>query len=82
METEVLDVKSVPAISELKILSVNSAAKIMGIDKGEILHAMEVYVQSGGRDGLAYMERGMRKAIRAGAIKAYLMNQEKKVLYA
>lgn len=80
--TEILDVKSVPEISELKILTVNTAAKIMGIDKSEIVHAMELYVQSNGRDGLPYMERGARRSIRAGAIKDYLIHQEKKVLYA
>ncbi len=86
MESEVTtlisDVQSVPALNELTILTVNSAARIMGIDKSEIRHAMEIYVQSGGRDGLAFMERGTRKSVRAGAIKAYLLNQERKVLYA
>ena len=82
METEVLDVKSVPEISELKILTIRSAAALLGIDKADITHAMELYVQSNGRDGLPYMERGARRSIRAGALKEYLMKQERKVLYA
>lgn len=82
METEILDVKSVPEISELKILTIRSAAALLGIDKADITHAMELYVQSNGRDGLPYMERGARRSIRAGALKEYLMKQERKVLYA
>ena len=82
METEILDVKSVPEISELKILTIRSASALLGIDKADITHAMELYVQSNGRDGLPYMERGARRSIRAGALKEYLMKQERKVLYA
>lgn len=78
---EIVEVEGVGRVSELALLSINRAAKMMAVDKSEIYHAMDVYVQSGGRDGLAFMVRGSRRSIRAGAIREYLVSQERKVLF-
>ena len=80
--TEVVEMEKVGRISELALLTINKAAKLMSVDRSEIYHAMDVHVQSGGRDGIAYIERGSgRRLIRAGAIREYLVNQERKVLF-
>lgn len=79
--TEVVEMEKVGRISELALLTINKAAKLMSVDRSEIYHAMDVYVQSGGRDGLPFLVRGSRRSIRAGAIREYLLNQERKVLF-
>ena len=65
-------------ICELELMSVNRAAKLLRINKVEVENAMDLFKQSGGRDGLAYIAKGSRRVIRAGAIKAWLIAQERK----
>lgn len=52
------------------------------MNKNEIETAMDLFRQSGGRDGLAYIAKGSRRVIRAGAIKAWLIAQERKEIAA
>lgn len=80
-ENEVVEMGRVGRISELALLTVSRAARLMSVDKSEILHAMDVYVESNGRDGLPFLVRGCRRSIRAGAIREYLVHQERKVLF-
>ena len=70
------------AICELELMSVNRAAKLLRVNKNEIETAMDLFKQSGGRDGLAYIAKGSRRVIRAGAIKAWLIAQERKEVAA
>lgn len=80
--SEVIELDRHVRISELTLLPVSRAARLMAVDKSELHHAMDVYVQTNGRDGIAYIERGSgRRLIRAGAIREYLVNQERKVLF-
>lgn len=69
-------------ICELELMSVNRAAKLLRVNKNEIETAMDLFRQSGGRDGLAYIAKGPRRVIRAGAIKAWLIAQERKEIAA
>lgn len=80
-DNEVVEMESVGRISELTLLPISRAARLMAVDKTEIYHAMDVWVQSNGHDGLAFIVRGSRRSIRAGAIREYLVNQERKVLF-
>lgn len=72
-------IRTTENICELELLSIDRVAKLLRIGKLEVQHAMTLFVQSGGRDGLAYIERGARRCIRAGAIKDWLVAQERKV---
>lgn len=65
-------------ICELELMSVHRVAKLLRVNKGEIENAMDLFRQSGGRDGLAFITKGSRRVIRAGAIKAWLISQERK----
>lgn len=65
-------------ICELELMSVNRAANLLRVNKNEIETAMDLFRQSGGRDGLAFISKGSRRVIRAGAIKAWLIARERK----
>lgn len=75
-------VKDAAPISELELMSVNQAAKVVRLNRGEIQNGMDAYVQSGGRDGLAYIVKGSRRLIRAGALKSWLISLERKTIAA
>lgn len=75
-------IKEIAPASELELLSLDRAANILRVRPADIVSAMNLYVQSGGRDGLPFISKGSRKVIRAGALKAYLIAQEKKELVA
>lgn len=79
--TEVVEMDRLGRISELALLSVNRAAKMLAVDKVDVYHAMDVYVQTDGHDGLAFLMRRNRRVIRAGAIREYLLKEERKVLF-
>ena len=66
------DIYPFGTINELQLLSINQSAKLLHINKGEIIRAMDMFQQSGGRAGLAYIAKGARRVIRAGAIKNWL----------
>lgn len=76
------NLQEVSPMSELELLSIARAAEILRVNKCELTHAMEVFVQSGGHDGLPFISKGSRRVIRAGALKAYLIAQERKELVA
>ena len=65
-------------ICELELMSVNRVANLLRVNKNEIETAMDLFRQSGGRDGLAFISKGSRRVIRAGAIKAWLIARERK----
>ena len=69
-------------ICELELMSVHQAAKVVHLNRGEILNGMDAFVQSGGRDGLAFIVKGSRRLIRAGALKSWLISLEKKTIAA
>lgn len=69
-------------ICELELMSVNRAAKLLRVNKNEIETAMDLFGQSGGRDGLAYIVKGSRRLIRAGALKSWLISLERKTIAA
>lgn len=63
-------------MSELEILTIPRAAKILRVDRHEIMDACEVYRQSGGKAGLRCFRKGARTCIRAGALKDWLISLE------
>lgn len=63
-------------ISELEILSIPHAAKILKVDRHEIMDACETYRQSGGKAGLRCFKKGARTCIRAGALKDWIISLE------
>lgn len=69
-------------ICELELMSVARAAKLLRVRPEDLIHEMEVFVQSGGRDGLPFISKGSRRVIRAGALKDYLIAQERKEIAA
>ena len=71
------EILTMGTINELQLVSINQAAKLLHINRGEIIRAMDVFRQSGGRAGLAYIARGARRVVRAGAIKAWLIGIER-----
>ena len=75
-------VKEAAPISELELMSVHQAANVLHLNRGEITHGMDLFKQSGGRDGLAYIVKGSRQLIRAGALKAWLIALERKTIAA
>lgn len=70
--------REVLPVCELELMSVDRAAKILRVNKREIMNWTDKFRQSGGHDGLPYIAKGSRKLIRAGALKAYLIAQERK----
>lgn len=71
MSDDCSTIETIPDLrmSELEILSVERAAKILHVAKSEISDACEVYRQSGGKTRLRYFRKGARTCIRAGALK-------------
>ena len=79
---DVAELKHVAPTSELELLTINRAAKLLHVRPEELVHDMDVFIQSGGRDGLPFISKGKRKVIRAGALKAYLIRKEQKEVAA
>lgn len=65
-------------ISELQVVAIRSAAKIVKMDSKVIQNACDVYRQSRGRDGLPCFVVGKFTRIRVGAIKEWLKRLEEK----
>lgn len=82
MKKIVRKLKEAAPISELELMSIHQAAKVVHLNRGEIQNAMDKFVQSGGRDGLAFISKGSRRLIRAGALKSWLISLEKKAIAA
>ena len=65
-----------PAILAAAPLSASQAAAAYRFDKGAILTACKLFVQSGGKEGLRHFRSGNRIRIRPSAFEEWMISQE------
>lgn len=68
---------------QLEILTVVAAAKLTGLDRFKLARAMDLYAQTGGRRGLAFVQPyGRRRMLRRSSLRDWFERQEAQARYA
>ena len=67
---------------QLEILTVVAAAKLTGLDRLKLSKAMNLYAQTGGRRGLAFVQPyGRRRMVRRSSLRDWFERQEAQARY-
>ena len=61
---------------DVELLTQEAAAKLLHIDALKLRHAMNQWVKSSGRMGLAFVQVGARRRLRRGALRKWLAQLE------
>lgn len=67
---------------QLEILTLVAAAKLTGLDRFKLARAMDLYAQTGGRRGLAFVQPyGRRRMVRRSSLRDWFERQEASARY-